>query len=233
LNFFKKFSILFARREKSTNFCEKISKRSVQIAKNLLYLSKQRPRGGVCMNQWLADVFFALPSSVTAPYVFGSICLVFFWLCYFFDIRPPIVGAIERHCRQDWREEHLSRPWNRLFFSAARKKAKLDEGGLYLMHLLALLALSTATLLHIALLPFCLQDMALAIGADKIALSFAVGLVAIFSLVTQPRATMERRTRWGFRRPGSIVRAILRELSIVIIVFLWLYDAYFLPALLA
>lgn len=183
------------------------------------------------MNQWLADWFFALPSSVTAPYVFGSICLAFFWLCYFFDIRPPVVSAIERYCRKDWQEAHLSRPWDRLFFSAARKKARLDERGLYLMHLLSVLALSTVTVLHAALIPFCLQDVALAIGADKIALSLGIGLVAIFSLITQPRATLERRGRWGFRRPGSIVRAALRELLIVVIVFLWLYDAYFLPAL--
>jgi len=183
------------------------------------------------VNQWLADLFFALPPALTAPHVFGPACLIFFWLCYFFDVRPPLVAAARRGCREDWRREHLSRPWQRLFFSSARKKARLDEGGLYLMNLLSLLVLLAVTLLHAALLPLCLQDMTLAIGADKLALTLAIGLVAILSLVTQPGATMERRTRWGFRRTGSIVRVILRELLIVAIVFLWLYDAYFLPAL--
>lgn len=185
------------------------------------------------MNQWLADLFFALPVSLTAPCLFGSLCLAFFWLCYFFDIRPPVVSAVDRACREDWQKTHLSRPWQRIFFSAARKKARLDEGGLYLMNLLSLLALSSVTVLHAALVPFCLQDVTPAVGADKLALSLVIGLVAIFSLVTQPRATMARRTRWGFRRTGSIVRAILRELVIAAIVFLWLYDAYFLPALLS
>jgi hypothetical protein len=189
--------------------------------------------GGVRMNQWLADLFFALPSSLTVPYVFGSVCLVFFWLCYFFDIRPPLVAAVERNCREAYRKEHLSSRWRRLFYASVRKKARLDEGGLYLMHLLSLLLLSTVTLLHTALFPFCLQDMALAIGADKVFLTLTIALGAIFSLVTQPGTTMERRTRWGFRRTGSIVRAILRELLIVIVLFLWLYDAYFLPALLS
>ena len=185
------------------------------------------------MNQWLADLFFVLPSGVTAPCVFGSICLGFFWLCYLFDIRPPLVAAVCRGCREDWQQEHLSRPWQRLFFTSARKKARLDEGGLYLVHLLTLLSLSTVTVLHAALFPFCLQEMTLAVEADKLALTLAFGLVAIFSLILQPGATMERRARWGFRKTGSVVRAILRELLIVAVAFLWLYDAYFLPALLS
>jgi len=185
------------------------------------------------MNQWLADLFFALPSGVTAPYVFGFGCLVFFWLCYFFDVRPLLVDAVNRGCREDFIKTHLSRPQSRIFYTAARKKARLDEGGLYLMHLLALLSLSTVTVLHVALLPFCLQAMTLAIEADKAALSVVFGLAAVFSLITQPRATMQRRERWGFRRAGNVVRAILRELCIVIVLFLWLYDAYFLPALLS
>lgn len=185
------------------------------------------------MNQWLADLFFALPPALTAPHVFGTACLVFFWLCYFFDVRPPLVAAVRRGCREDWRREHLSRLRQRLFFSSARKKAKLDEGGLYAMNLLSLVLLAVATVSHIALLPLCLQDTAWAIGADKLILTLACGLVAIFSLVTQPGATMERRTRWGFGKTGSIVRAVLRELVIVAVLFLWLYDAYFLPALLS
>ena len=185
------------------------------------------------MNQWLADVFFALPSTLTAPHVFGSLCLVFFWLCYFFDVRPPLVAAVYKNCREGYIEEYLSRPWRRVFFASVRKKAKLDEGGLYAMHLLTLLPLLVATVLHGALFAFCLGGMPLAVETDKLALTLACGLVTIFSLILQPGATMERRTRWGFRKTGSIVRAILRELWIVAVAFLWLYDAYFLPALLS
>ena len=183
------------------------------------------------MNQWLADVFVALPAGVTAPHAFGFGCLVFFWLCYFFDVRPPLVAAVKRGCREDWRQAHLSRPWQRLLFTSARQKAKLDEGGLYVMNWLSLLSLSVVTLLHLALLPLCLRGEHLAVGADKLVLTLAIGLVAVFALITQPAATIGRRERWGFRRAGSIVRAVLRELIIVIVVFLWLYDAYFLPAL--
>ena len=185
------------------------------------------------VNQWLADVFFALPSVLTAPHVFGSLCLVFFWLCYFFDVRPPLVAAVRKNCRGDFIAEHLPRPWRRIFFASARKKAKLDEGGLYAMHVLTLLPLLVATVLHGALLAFCFGGMPLAVETDKLALTLTFGLVAIFSLILQPRATMERRTRWGFRKTGSAVRAILRELLIVAVTFLWLYDAYFLPALLS
>jgi hypothetical protein len=43
---------------------------------------------------------------------------------------------------------------------------------------------------------------------------------------------MERRSRLGFHKTGSVVRSILRELLIVAVLFVWLYDAYFLPLLL-
>ena len=184
------------------------------------------------MNQWLADVFFSLPSVLTASHVFGSFCLAFCWLCYAFNVRFLLVQAVRSRCREDYRREHLSRAWQRLFYSSVRKKARLDEGGVYLTHLLAFLLLTVATLLHLFLFAFCMQGVALAVTVDRLALTVAVGVICVFSLFTQPAATMERRLRWGFHKTGSIVRAVLREVLIVAVIFLWLYDAYFYPALL-
>jgi uncharacterized membrane protein YkgB len=119
-----------------------------------------------------------------------------------------------------------------LFYESARQKARLDEGGIYLTNLSAFLVLSVTTLIHAALTVLCVRSMAIAIVADKLVLTVAIGVISVLSLITQPGATLERRARWGFRRTGNIVRAVLREVLIAAVLFLWLYDAYFLPALL-
>ena len=184
------------------------------------------------MNQWLADLFFALPRTLTEPYIFGSLCLLFCWLCYVADIWAPITRAVRERCSTAFRQEHLKHPWQRLFYESARQKAKLDEGGIYLTNLSAFLVLSVTTLIHAALTVLCVRNMAIAIVADKLVLTAAICVISVLSLITQPGATLERRARWGFRRTGNIVRAVLREVLIVAVLFLWLYDAYFLPALL-
>ncbi len=184
------------------------------------------------MNQWLADLFFALPRGLTRPHVFGSLCLVFCWLCYFFDVRSMITLRVRKCCSAAYYNEHLSSFRSRILYGAARKKAKLDEGGGYFFHLLALLLLICTTVLHAALFAFCLAGVSVASVADGIVLTVTVCVIGALSLATQPRATMERRTRWGFHLPGSIVRMILREILIVAVIFLWIYDAYFFPALL-
>ena len=184
------------------------------------------------MNQWLADLFFALPQWLTAPYVFGTFCLVFLWLCYFFDIRSMITRRVRKHCSEAYRREHLASVRSRILYGSVRKKAKLDEGGVYLLHLLSLILIVCATVLHAALFGFCHAGVALAVAADNIVLTVTVSAIGILSLATQPGATLERRTRWGFRLPGTVVRAVLREAILVAVIFLWIYDAYFLPALL-
>ena len=183
------------------------------------------------MNQWLADLFFALPRSLTAPHIFGSFCLAFLWLCYFFDIRPMVTRRVRKCCSEAYRREQLASFRARILYSAAYKKARLDEGGVYLLHLLSLLIMIVATILHAALFAFCLSGVSVATVVDGMALTVTVCTVGLLSLATQPRATLERRTRWGFHRLGSIVRVILREAIIVAIMFLWIYDAYFFPAL--
>jgi hypothetical protein len=89
------------------------------------------------------------------------------------------------------------------------------------------------TLIHTALIVLCVKDMAAAITADKILLTVTLCIISVLALITQPGATMERRERWGFRKTGNMIRAILREILIVAVLFLWLYDAWFLPALLS
>ena len=182
------------------------------------------------MNQWLADLFLSLPSVLTASHVFGSICLAFCWLCYLFNLRYPITQAVRRRRKKG--EERSLRRGQRIFYTALRKQARLDEGGVYLSHLLTLLLLLAVTLLHGALFLLCTRGDAVAVAVDRVALTVLVGIVCLYSLFIQPAATMERRLRLGFHKTGSIVRAVLRELLIVAVLFVWLYDAYFLPVLL-
>ncbi len=184
------------------------------------------------VNQWLADLFLALPRTLTESYVFGSLCLVFAWLCYLADIRGPVTRAVRARCGDDFMHANMPRVWQRIVYRAARKKAKLDEGGAYLINLLSVLLLTMTTLIHAALLVLCLQGMALAITVDKILLTVTLCIICVLSLMTQPASTLDRRERWGFRRMGNVVRAVLRELVIAAVLFLWLYDAWFLPALL-
>ena len=182
------------------------------------------------MNQWLADMFLSLPPALTVSHVFGSICLAFCWLCYLFNLRYPITQAVRRRRKKG--EAPSLRSWQRVFYTVLRKQARLDEGGVYLTHLLTLLLLLAVTVLHGALFLLCLQGDAVAVTVDRIALTILVGIICLSSLFTQPAATMERRLRLGFHKTGSVVRAVLRELLIVAVLFLWLYDAYFLPVLL-
>jgi hypothetical protein len=62
-------------------------------------------------------------------------------------------------------------------------------------------------------------------------LSLLFCTVAILSLISQPAATQERRTRWGFRPFGNTVHAVIWEGIILFLLFLWLYIAHFLSLL--
>jgi hypothetical protein len=65
---------------------------------------------------------------------------------------------------------------------------------------------------------------------DRILLTAVVGGMTFLCLVTQPATTVERRVRWGFGKGSSWLCAVLWEIVIVAALFLWLYDAWFLPA---
>lgn len=181
------------------------------------------------MNQLLADVFLALPRGLTDPRVFGSVWLVLCALGYVAFVRGPITRAVRAHCSASYLSTHLPRPWHRILYGAARKKAKLDEGGLYTTNLAVLLTLAVAVVLHALLFVLSYRLPALA-TVDRVLLTAVVCVMAFLCLVTQPATTVERRVRWGFGKGSAWLCAVLWEIAIVALLFLWLYDAWFLPA---
>ncbi|MBO5899069.1 MAG: hypothetical protein J6R04_08665 [Clostridia bacterium] len=181
------------------------------------------------MNQLLADLFLALPRGLTDPRVFGSVWLTLCILGYVAFVRGPITRAVRAHCSASYLSTHLPRPWHRILYGAARKKAKLDEGGLYTTNLAVLLTLAGTVAVHVALFVLSYRLPALA-TVDRILLTAVVGVMAFLCLVTQPATTLERRMRWGFGRASSVLCAVAWDLLIVAALFLWLYDAWFLPA---
>ena len=181
------------------------------------------------MNQALADLFLALPRTLTDPCVFGSIWLLLCWAGYVAFVRGPITRAVRARCPATFLSTHLPHPWHRLLYGAARKKARLDEGGLYQTNLAVLCALSAATVGHVVLLLLSARLPALE-TLDRLALTAVVCGMAVLCLLTQPATTLERRARWGFGKVGSVLCALLWEALIVAALLLWLYDAWFLPA---
>ena len=181
------------------------------------------------MNQLLADCFLALPRGLTDPRVFGSVWLALCILGYVAFVRGPITRAVRARCSASYLATHLPRPWHRILYGAARKKAKLDEGGLYTINLAVLLTLALTTAVHVALFVLSYRLPALA-TVDRILLTAVVGGMTFLCLVTQPATTVERRVRWGFGKGRSWLCAVLWEIVIVAALFLWLYDAWFLPA---
>lgn len=182
------------------------------------------------MNQWLADLFLSLPRALTDPLVFGSLVLILCWLCYAFYLRAPLARAVRRRCGDERGIPHGIPPMRRLLYGSVRKRARLDEGGLYLGNLAALLSLSCVSAIHIVLFIFARDGMKGCGMADRVLLTITVLAVGVLSLATQPRATIERRERWGFGKVNAVLHAAIWELLIVVFVLLWLYDAWFLPA---
>lgn len=181
------------------------------------------------MNQWLADLFLALPRDFVEPRVFGSVCLGLLWLGYVFFVRYPVRRAVEEHCSEDTLARMRVRPWQRLLYSSLRATAHLDERGRYAMHLGSLIGLVCATVVHVLLFGLSARGFAAADVADRALLTAAVGAVGTFCLCTQPSATVGRRTRWGFSRANAVIHALLWEVLMVILMLLWVYDAWFLP----
>ena len=95
------------------------------------------------------------------------------------------------------------------------------------------LTLFGVSVLHVALFVFARRGVDACGVVDRVLLTAAVLPVGAASLLIQPRATRERRERWGFGRANAIVHAILWEAVIVVWVFLWLYDAWFWPVVMA
>lgn len=173
----------------------------------------------------------ALPRGLTEPGVFGSVWLVLCCLGYVAFVRGPITRAVRARCSPSYLSAHLPHVWHRVFYGAARKKAGLDEGGLYLINLSVFWSLVGAVVLHTALFALSYRLPALE-TVDRLLLTVVICVMAFLCLVTQPATTVERRVRWGFGRGGSVVCAVLWEVAIIAALFLWLYDAWFLPAIL-
>ena len=181
------------------------------------------------MNQCLAESFLALPRTLTDPRVCGSVWLLLCCLGYVAFVRGPITRAVRARCSAAFLATDLPRPRHRILYGAARKKARLDEGGLYQTNLIVLVSLAVAVALHAALFVLSYRLPLLA-TVDRLVVTAVVCVMSVLCLATQPATTVERRLRWGFSKGSAWLCALLWELAIVAALFLWLYDAWFLPA---
>jgi hypothetical protein len=186
------------------------------------------------MNQKIADAIRALPSPLWDTYIVGWLYILLSFLCYAYYIRPALWRYIRAHASPKTIDTMIIRPSAAIFFTPLRKKAHLDACGWYTVNRLLLPALLVGLLLHLCatILHLTLPTPpALLQSADCAMLSLLFCTVAILSLISQPAATQERRTRWGFRPFGNTVHAVIWEGIILFLLFLWLYIAYFLSLL--
>ena len=185
------------------------------------------------MNQAVAEFFLALPSPLTDPVWVGTACLLLCWLGYFAAIRGPLTRAVRQRCSPRILQNTVPRVYQRLLYTALRRKADLDDGFLYLGNLLVFLLLVSVSLVHLPLAIFLKAGetvSSLLLTVDAAFVSLATAVCGILSLGTQPRATWERRERWGFYRQGTVFHIILRELLNLAVMAYWFYDAFFLFA---
>lgn len=182
------------------------------------------------MNQKIADWFLSLPPALTAPAVSGALALAWCWVAYWLAARVPLIRRVREQCSPAVCRKQLSHWYHRVLYRPVRRKAGLDEGGLYLAQNVLLWGLVAVTLLHplLSLLPG--WGMPAAEVADRVLVTVAVAGVGIASLLAQPRATCERHARWGFRPFHGLVFAVLWEILMMFVILSWIYIAWFLPA---
>ncbi|MBQ8718309.1 MAG: hypothetical protein IJY66_03495 [Clostridia bacterium] len=186
------------------------------------------------MNQQLADAIRALPPFLQKPLLLGWLCLALSALAYWYFIRPALWSYIRAHASKKIIASYLPKRRSRIFFSGIRKKAHLERCGWYTVNLYLLPSLLGVALLHLVMTVLWLCGVSLPSGAETAhlaLLSLLFFAIAVLSLISQPAATKERRTRWGFRPFGNTLHAALWEIIIVILLFLWFYVAYFLALL--
>ena len=181
------------------------------------------------MNQALADLFLSLPPALRAPAVFGAVCLTLDWLGFWLWIHLPLDRVVRTHYGETAFRRKMPRPWHRILYGAARDKLATD--GLFVANrvLLSLLAAASAVVgvcLFLPAIPWL--DI-----TSRALLTLTLGLSGALYLGYQPSTTLERRVRWGFGKANAVVHAALWEVLITAVVFLWLYDAWFLPAFVA
>ena len=186
------------------------------------------------VNQKIADAIRALPAPLRDTYIVGWLYILLCFLCYAYYIRPALWRYIRANASQRTIDTMIVRPSSAIFFTPLRKKAHLDGCGWYMVNRLLLPALLIGLLLHLCATVLHLTlptPPSLLQAADSTLLSLLFCTVAILSLISQPAATKERRTRWGFRPLGNTVHAILWEVIILVLLFFWLYIAFFLTLL--
>ena len=183
------------------------------------------------MNQALADLFLSLPRTLRAPEVLGAVCVALFAVGLFLWGRVPLSLAVSQRCGEGFCHAQLSRPWHRVLYRRAAKR--MDGCALYTVNLVLLPLLAVTAVLQLGtliayLVPFSLPSpLTLAVRA---AVTLSLGVACFAYLAYQPRATVERRMRWGFGRGNAVCHAVAWEAVILAVYFLWLYDAWFLPA---
>lgn len=182
------------------------------------------------MNQWLAELFLSMPPALSDSLTFGSLMLVLCWLGYAFWLRAPLLRAVRARCGEAFLADHMPRPWHWLFCGTARKKARLDEGGLYIGNHAVFWSLLSVSVVHGVLFYLTKQGESVCGLVDRVILTVASLIIGALCLWTQPAATVERRVRWGFGRMNAVIHAIVWEALTVAVLFLWLYDAWFFPA---
>ncbi len=183
------------------------------------------------MNQKIADLFLSLPSALTSPAVAGSIALALCWLWYLLAARAPLPRRVREKCSPAVLKKQAPRLRDRVLYRPLRRRAALDEGGLYLSQTLLLLGLCAVTLLHPLLLVFAGMKIPAAAVADRTVVTLAVIGIGITALFTLPRAVRERHARWGFHPLHGVFFAALWEILSALAVLSWTYIAWFLPAI--
>ena len=186
------------------------------------------------MNQQIADMIRAFPPFLQSPLILGWLCLALSALAYWYFIRPSLWRYIRENASKKIIASYLPRRRSCIFFTSIYKKAHLERCGWYTVNLYLLPTLFALSLFHLTMtvLQLCSVSLPDLLGTLHISLlSVLFFAVAILSLISQPAATRERRTRWGFRPLGNAIHAILWQLIIVAILFLWFYVAYFLGLL--
>ena len=182
------------------------------------------------MNQWLAELFLSLPRGLTDVRTLGAVFLVLCWLGYVFFIHARVTLLVRRDCNEAFWDAKLRAPWRRLFYGAARQKAGLDAGGIYIANLAAFWSLLVTTAVHILLLSLAPRETPGVWTADAVMLTVIIGGIGVLCLLSQPSLTLYRRQRWGFGRKNAVLHAALWEVAIVLLLLLWLYGAWFFPA---
>lgn len=186
------------------------------------------------MNQVIADAIRSLPWWLRDTYILGWLYLVLCCLGYVYFLRPTLWHIVRARLPERVIQDTLPTRASRLFFNGVKKKAHLWDNGWFTVNRILLPLLPAVVCLHgvASILALTLPTPpALLQTADTALLSVLFFVMAVLLLMTQPRATMERRKKWGFRPLGNLVHTVLWELIIVFLLFLWLYVAYFLALL--